>query len=150
MYYDYDMQFKNFTAFESDDPNASDIQILYGGALVEGNIGHWKCIHYTADTRKVHVYDSLYSTAVDKTQQEILHGLYPLMDADIDFVEPKHLQRGVTACGIHAIFYATTILLGKDPKEIEPKINTIRGDHSLYMRLHVLKMFANRKLALFE
>lgn len=150
MYYDFDFQMRNFSTFKSNDPNANDIQILFGGAGGEDNIGHWKCIQYRADTRKVYVYDSLYSTMVDEVQQNIIFHMYPITEEDIIFVKPKYLQSGATSCGIHSIFYATTMLLGKDPSEVKVKINEIRGDKSLYMRLHVLKMFANKKLALFD
>lgn len=150
MYYDFDFQMRNLTAFESNDPNASDIQLLFSGLGGDDNIGHWKCIQYRADTRKVYVHDSLYSTVLDDEQQEIILGLYPFMDEDIVFVQPKYLQSGATSCGIHSIFYATTLLLGKDPENVQVTINKVRGDQSLHMRLHVLKMFANRKLALFD
>lgn len=151
MYYDFDFQLRNFTAYDpKDDDDGSDIQILYSGAAGGNNIGHWKCVQYRARTNKVYVYDSLYGKFLNVEQKRLIFELYLLMEEDTIFVEPKYLQSGPTSCGIHSIFYATTLLLGQDPTQVELKINKVRGDQSLYMRLHVLKMFANRKLALFD
>lgn len=127
-----------------------DVQILYGGEVAVNAIGHWICINYKTVTRKLYVYDSKLKNALDSTQQNIIRILYPAMEGDVIFVEPKSVQTDNTSCGLFTIAYATSSLIDEDPAKLKLKLNNIRGDQSLYLRLYILKMFANRKLTLFK
>lgn len=42
------------------------------------------------------------------------------------------------------------LLLGKDPAEQSVKLNDVHGEEGLYLRLHTLDMFANRRLTLMD
>lgn len=72
------------------------------------------------------------------------------MEGDVIFIKPKTVQNDNTSCGLFTIAYATTLMLNEDPTKFSLKLNNIRGDQGLYLRLHILKMFANRKLFKFE
>lgn len=72
------------------------------------------------------------------------------MNGSIVYNQPKTLQTDNTSCGIFAIMYATTLMLGEDPVDSAYKLNNVYGDETLYKRLHILKMFAHRKLTLFQ
>lgn len=125
-----------------------DVQILFGGAGGE-RIGHWICINYKVSNRNIYVYDSLYGKHLNPTQKEIALLLYPYHQ-NVVYVDPKYYQKDGTSCGIFSIFYATNLLLGKNPARIKPRLNNVYGDKSLYMRLHVIRMFVNHQLAAFD
>lgn len=126
-----------------------DVQILYGGVVHElGSVGHWICTHYQAATRTLFVYDSLYQRSLTSNQLKVIKILYPKRNSEIIYVEPKYIQTEYVSCGVFAIFHATTILMGHDPTNVDLTLNYVNGDTSLIMRLHILKMFANRQLAL--
>lgn len=152
MYYDFDFQMivhpdlSVLTAHSSNDTD--DVQILFGGSGGE-SIGHWICINYKISNQNIYVYDSFYGQHLNPTQEKINFLLYPYHQ-DVVYVDPKTYQKGATSCGIFAIFYATNLLLGKAPENIKPKLNHVYGDQSLYMRLHVMRMFASRQLAAFD
>lgn len=136
-----------------------DVQILYSGpneqtsdtgADVElGGVGHWVCIHYQAATRTIFVHDSLFLKHLSPHQMDVIKILYPKRKGEIIFVPPKYTQTEYISCGLFAIFHATTILLGLDIEHCDLALNYVNGDTTLYMRLHVLKMFANRQLDVF-
>lgn len=123
-----------------------DVQILYG----EGAVGHVICIEYKASSRTLHVYDSLMQKTLDTTQLTIIQRLYPNVNDRIVYEQPKTIQTDNTSCGVFAILYATTLMLKKDPVDTAFKLNNVHGDETLYMRIHILKMFAHRKLQLFQ
>lgn len=142
----HDPEYSELKIHSSNDIN--DVQILFGGAGGQ-SIGHWICMNYRVYDQNVYVYDSLYGQHFDPTQKEIAFLLYPYHQ-DIVYVDPKTYQRDATSCGIFSIFYATHLLLGEDPANIKPKLNNVYGDQSLYMRLHIMRMFANHQLAAFK
>lgn len=129
-----------------------DVQVFFGSLISfkSTGINPWICTYYKASTRKLYVYDSLYRKYLNKSQQEIIKHLYPKRQGKIIYVKPKNIRIDGKSCGLFAIFYATTLLLGQKPEDSDIKINDVYGDPGLYMRLHILKMFANRKLALFS
>lgn len=127
-----------------------DVQILYGKVTGENAIGHVICIRYKASSRTLHIYDSLMKKTLDPTQLKIIQRLYPDIKGRIIYEKPKTLQTDNSSCGVFAIMYATTLMLKKDPADIAFKLNNVHGDPSLYMRMHILKMFAHRKLSLFQ
>lgn len=126
-----------------------DVQILYSQGMRPNHGPHALCIYYQASSQTVRVYDSAMYKSLDPTQQIIVERLYPFRK-DIDFIEPKSRQHKTPTCGIFAIIYANMLLLGADPADTEFKLNNVHGDDTLYMRLHILNMFVNRKLALME
>lgn len=149
MYYEFNyLIVENYRKYNSTE--IDDVQILYSGIVQIGAVGHWICIYYKASTQKVFVYDSLNRKSLNPVQHSIVSRLYPKKKGSINFVKPKNTQTDNTSCGIFSIFYATTLLLGEKPENIDVKMNHVYGDPSLYMRLHILRMFANRKLAPFS
>lgn len=128
---------------------SDDVQILYGKGTDKGAIGHVICIRYRASSSTLHVYGSLMKKTLDPTQLKIIHRLYPKVNNRIIYKQPKTLQTDNTSCGIFAILYATTLMLKKDPVDTAFELNNVHGDQTLYMRMHILKMFAHRKLTLF-
>lgn len=130
--------------------NSDDVQILYGRKADKDPTGHVICIKYKASSQTLHVYDSLLQKTLDTTQLKIIHRLYPEINGRIVYEQPKTFQTDITSCGVFAILYATTLMLKKDPVDIPFKLNTVHGDQSLFMRIHILKMFAHRKLTLFQ
>lgn len=125
------------------------IQILYEGEIGAKDLGHAICIYYQASSQNVLVYDSLVTHKLDSTHKKIIRKLYPFSKG-IVFVQPKFLQDNSKTCAVFAIMYATMLLLGDDPCKNDFKLNTISGDETLYMRLHILKMFVRQKLVLSE
>lgn len=152
MYYEFNFQMRHEPEFSNlkvhSSNNTDDVQILFGGVGGE-SIGHWICINYKVSNQNIYVFDSFYGKHLNPTQEEIAFLLYPYHQ-DVVYVDPKFYQKDVTSCGIFAIFYATNLLLGKNLANIKPRLNNIYGDQSLYMRLHVMRMFANHQLAAFN
>lgn len=147
---DFDMydvlNYHNVGNYKPHSSETDDVQILYG----EGAVGHVICIKYKASSRTVHVYDSLMRKTLDTTQLKIIQRLYPNVNGRIVYEQPKTIQTDNTSCGVFAILYATTSMLEKDPVDTAFKLNNVHGDETLYMRIHILKMFAHRKLTLFQ
>lgn len=148
MYYEFNYQIiDNYNPYNSTE--IDDVQILYGGIVRIGAVGHWICTYYKASTQQLYVYDSLNRKFLTPVQNVIVRRLYPQRKGHIIYAKPKDTQRDDTSCGMFSIYYATTLLLEQNPEDINIKMNHVYGDSSLYMRLHLLKMFANRKLAMF-
>lgn len=139
--------YEHYQLHESAD--IDDVQILFGGSSDPSVMGHWFCIRYEATSRKVLVYDATMKDILEPIHRKIIHRLYPYRSG-IAFRKPKTIQTDETSCGLYSIIYATTIILGEEPAKYDLKLNYVLGDESLYMRLHILKMFAHRKLALFN
>lgn len=127
----------------------NDVQILYNGAIGTQEPGHAICIYYQASNQKVLVYDSAMNNELKPTEEEIIRRLYPY-NTGIFFETPKTLQGATLTCAVYASAYATALFLGMDPVEFEFKSNEVHGDDSLYLRIHMLNMFANRKLVLMK
>lgn len=136
-----------------------DVQILYSGPndqtsdtganLELGGVGHWICIHYQVATQTLFVHDSLFLKHLSPHQMDVIKILYPNRKGKIIFVKPKYTQTEYVSCGLFAIYHATTILVGQHLNDSDLALNYVNGDTTLYMRLHILKMFANRQLDLF-
>lgn len=128
----------------------NDVQIFHDGEIGAMDLGHITCIYYQASSQKVLVYDSLLTHKLNSIQKEIIRKLYPF-NKGIEFETPKFLQdKTQNGCGVFAIMYATILLLNADPSEIDFKFNTVLGDTTIYMRLHILNMFVKQKLFLIE
>lgn len=126
----------------------NDVQISCG-IMRPGSNPHALCIFYHADSKEVRVYDSSMFEKLDSKQLEIIARLYPF-NKGIVHKKAKTLQGKTPTCGFFALIYATMLLLGDDPEKTAFKLNGVHGDETLYMRLHILNMFANRKLALMK
>lgn len=126
-----------------------DIQILYSKSMRPPHGAHVLCIFYQASSKNVLVYDSSMYGFLDPNQMAIVNRLYPFKK-NIVFVEPKTQQGNTKGCTVFAVIYATMLLQKVDPAHTEIKFNHIHGDGALYLRLHILNMFANRKLALMK
>lgn len=125
---------------------SNDIQILYNGKLNSTTVGHAVCIYYQGYNQKVNVYDSIMSE-LDPTYHNIIARLYPF-NQGVEVINSKTLQGKSETCALFAICYATMLLLGRDPTKQEIRLNTVHGEEGLYMRIYILNMFANRRLAL--
>lgn len=126
-----------------------DVQILYSGEIGAKGPGHAICIYYHASTQKVLIYDSAMNNELDPNGEEIIRKLYPF-NTGIIFRTPKTQQGEARNCAVYAIIYATALLLGTDPIEFAFRANYVYGEDGLYMRMHILNMFANRKLVLMQ
>lgn len=130
--------------------STDDVQILYGGRVNDLHaIGHYICLFYRHNERRVYIYDSLVTKRLTDTQRQIVKYLYPLLQY-IRYVTPKTKQVDSSSCGIFSIAYATTLILGQDPKYTSLKLDNLsRGDRSMPLRLHLKEMLTSEKLSLF-
>lgn len=130
-----------------------DVQILYGGAVNDDQaVGHYICIFYKHSEQKVYVYDSLYTQSLTATQQQIIKMLYP-SSKSVEYVKPQTVQPDEEACGVFAIAYATTLILGDDPKTKSLSLKLDKkdksGDKTMTLREHAKKMFVFKSLIAF-
>lgn len=130
--------------------STDDVQILYGGRVNDLKaIGHYICLFYRHNERRVYIYDSLVTRRLTETQHQIVKYLYPLVKY-LRYVTPKTKQLDSSSCGIFSIAYATTLILGQDPKYTSLKLDSSSsGDLSMPLRLHLKEMLINEKLSLF-
>lgn len=136
---------ENFTPHNSSTTN--DVQIVYIGGLDRSVPGHVICMVYNANKQKVQLYDSAMTIKLTPYLLNIIYKLYPY-NKGISIKKPIELQGNSETCAFFAICYATMSLLGQNPAKDPIDLNKVHGDKTLYMRLHILNMFANRKLAL--
>lgn len=122
----------------------NDIQIIFCGTLED--VGHYILVHFVKSENIVKIYDSLNGKTLGKSTIDILTRLYS--GKSYQFITPAALQPDKTSCGVFVIAYATTIILGKDPATYHLKLGQ-RGDKSMPLRRHIIKMFRNKKLELF-
>lgn len=128
--------------------DTDDVQVFYGGALNRANaIGHYICVFYKHSERRVYIYDPLMLKTLLDTQRKIINYLYP-MAKYLRYVKPKTKQPDSTSCGVFSIAYATSLILGKDPKHTPLKLGR-QGDRSMAMRDHLKKILQDEKLSLF-
>lgn len=80
---------------------------------------------------------------LNSAQKETALLPYPYHQS-IVYVDPKTVQKDATSCGIFSIFHATNLLLQIDAANIEPRLNSVYGDQSLFMRFHIVRMFVNK------
>ncbi|XP_043472427.1 uncharacterized protein LOC122505072 [Leptopilina heterotoma] len=76
----------------------------------DDEVGHWCCIHYV--NHKLRIYDSLYNN-LNELQNIYLSILFPHCPK-IVFPFVQRQSNGID-CGVFAIAFATSIMLGKDP-----------------------------------
>lgn len=77
----------------------------------------------------------------------MIHKQFPEKSLPIIYEKSKTSPPEPSATGVYAMIYAATSLMGEEPSKIKFKLNHGHGDKSLYMRLHLLKIFANRRLS---
>ncbi|XP_031627096.1 uncharacterized protein LOC116343261 isoform X2 [Contarinia nasturtii] len=131
-----------------------DVQIMYGGSGgdVGGEqiIGHYICVHYSHELKRVHVYDSLQSKLYLR-QKRVLQVLYPLVNftktSSVKYIKPKTRQNDASSCGLFSIAYATTVIFGQDPATYKLQLST--GDQSMTLRNHLFEMLTTGKFSLF-
>lgn len=127
-----------------------DIQILFEGQAGPDHTGHYICIHYKADNRKVYVYDSLHRRCLSPNSQEIIQRRFPELIEPINFVEPKTQQRDSSSCGVLAAAYATTILLGQNPAKYPLLLKSGPNQkRTSLLRNHLAKIIEKKKLSSF-
>lgn len=125
-----------------------DIQLLYEGEVGPNNVGHYICIHYRANERKIYVYDSQYRRRISDNSRAIIDRRFSKLT--VNFVEPRTKQPDYVSCGVFAIAYATTILLGQDPAEYPLLLgNGLKKYKTVLLRDHLAKMIEENKLSLF-
>lgn len=139
---DYKMV-KNYKPHQSSE--IDDVQILYSSSMGPNHEPHAVCIFYQASSKNVLVYDCAMYRTLDPNQLAIVNRLYPFKN-EIKFAIPKTIQGKNKAGGPFVIMYATMLLLKIDPDNTAIRLNNVHGDEALYMRLHILNMFANRRL----
>lgn len=83
---------------------------------------------------------------ITEIQEDFINKQFPDRTGPILYEESTTAYAMPAASGIYAMIYATTLLHGKDPAKITFKLNYGYGDECLFMRLHLLKIFANKKL----
>ncbi|XP_072750547.1 uncharacterized protein [Anoplolepis gracilipes] len=97
------------TASDSD----NSLQIIGGNCT-----DHWRCIFYNGS--KLHVYDSLPNCTYKKLAQiekDYIHKRYPRINVNDIIFGKVQLQPDSTCCGIYAVAFATSIVLGRNPCE---------------------------------
>ncbi|XP_031634286.1 uncharacterized protein LOC116347713 [Contarinia nasturtii] len=128
----------------------NDVQILY--AQQNRWKAHALCIFYEAANQMVYVYDREYIN-ITSAKSDFIERRYPNLK-NITFVEPKTIQMDSVSCGAYSIAYATTLILGHDPRTYKLKtrslLSSICGssmfDDPKMLRKHILKMYKSKKL----
>lgn len=125
----------------------NDVQILFADGKYA--VGHVMCIFYDATSRTIFVYDR---QPLNEIQMFIINRRYP-NHSNISHIEPKTKLRDHTSCGPFSIAYATTLILGHDPKTHKLTTPIPSGscfprkfDNSKIFRKHILKMFKSKQL----
>lgn len=127
-----------------------DVQIIFEGRAGPSNLGHYICIRYIADYRTIIVYDPLNSRNVSDRTRNILRTRFPGYNEQLEYAVPRTAQPDLISCGIFAVAYATTIILGEDPT-VYPLLlgNSRQVDKTLQLRDHMAKMLEEGRLSLF-
>lgn len=134
-------------------PKGTDgLRILSAGRVGPKKEHNWLCVKYNSYTGKLHVYDNVYvlstvKSTVQPIQETICNKMFPDIKQPIEYDKSKTPQADPASSGLYAMIYAATSLNGEDPSKIKFQINDMYGDPALYMRLHILKMFANNRLS---
>lgn len=129
------------------------LQIVFSGN--SKSVGHYILAHFVASENVVKIYDSLYSfgmhgSVLSPSAKNILSRLYP--GKRVQFVEPATKQPDSKSCGVFAIAYATTIILGEDPATYQLRLNgrSLRvWDKTMLLRKHIGSMYKSKCLKLF-
>lgn len=130
--------------------NKDDLQIIFSGHW--SSLGHYILAHFVANENVVKIYDSLHGSGqhghrLQSDEKDVLTRLYP--GKKIVFVEPATKQSDGVSCGIFAIAYATTIILGDDPAIYKLQLLNTNDDQAMALREHIARMYRNRELAPF-
>lgn len=144
--------------------NTDGVQIIYQGNIGINSIGHFICIHYNLSLQTVFIYDPLYTghgyvdnprilnRRINAKTREIIRKLYPHHIRRV-VSRPNTTQLDLKSCGVFAIAYATTILLGYDPTTYPLKLGTSQepqnSDQSTDLRYHLANIIQNNQLQLF-
>lgn len=133
-----------------EEAHLDDVQILFEGLAGPQNLGHFICIHYRSEERKIYVYDSLYWQRISQNSLNILDIRYPGYSKPLQFVKPKTKQPDGISCGVFASAYATTIILNENPAEYRLLLGSDRDyDTTLFLREHLADMLERNELSLF-
>lgn len=90
--------------------------------------GHWSLSQLSGGS--VDLYDSLQAKFIGSTLKEQLVALYGDLAEDGELTVSQHqvqLQKGSTDCGLFAVAFATSILLGDQPSSLQYKQKEMRG-----------------------
>ncbi|XP_031622749.1 uncharacterized protein LOC116340409 [Contarinia nasturtii] len=150
---EFDMVAVNFCQYPEFYPihnaTSNDVQILYAKPSNNTVPGHLMCIFYKADDRTIFVYDH---QRLKKEQMLLIKKRYPNYK-HVTYVDRKTKQQDKTSCGPFAIAYATSLILGHDPRTHKLRTNSILTsffmkdfDYSTIFREHILKMFEAKQL----
>ncbi|XP_046974744.1 uncharacterized protein LOC124541014 [Vanessa cardui] len=114
------------------DPNSNFLQVLFRPDSDDfSKVGHWVCVYYSSHTLKV--YDSLYKN-LSEIQAEYLRKLFPyILENEIIFPVVQK-QPNLIDCGLYAIAFSTSIVLGLDPCNIKFNVEFLRS-HTLNILL---------------
>lgn len=85
---------------------------------------HWVTSMFDPVTKAVHVYDSLPS---EQTQKDIMKQLYILHDFQDVFFWPVTRQQSDPICGVLAVAFAYSLLLGISPSDVTYCLEKARG-----------------------
>lgn len=122
--------------------NKDDLQILYSGLY--DSVGHWVCIYYNSNIKKLFVYDSFFSCCLSTQLSTIINQIYPFINTNTDIIHKKPLykQHDAVSCGLYAILYAISICYGdfphikkyniSSPKQIRNYLTNILKKRSLF------------------
>ncbi|XP_031627280.1 uncharacterized protein LOC116343398 [Contarinia nasturtii] len=136
-----------------------DVQIMYGGSGgdVGGEhiVGHYICVHYLHELKRVHIYDSLQSKFnTYRRLMKVLPVLYPLVNftklSSLKRITPETRQKDVSSCGLFSIAYATTLIFGEDPATYKLQLSVGKGvDQSTALRAHLSNMLTTGNFSIF-
>lgn len=136
-----------------DSKGTDGLRILSFGRIGQQKVNNWICVKYNSYTKKLHVYDndifisSLVMDNLKSIQENIFDKIFPDKVRPIVYGKSKNRPADPASIGLYAIIYAATSLNGEDPTKIKFQTNDMYGDPALYMRLHILKMFANNRVS---
>lgn len=154
-------QFSQVKIYQAKDNKAHNskgtdgLRILFGGRVGTNKDPNWICISYHGNTQTLHVYDNVFSGSnmkgnITEIQENFIKKQFPDRTGPILYEESTTPHAKPAASGIYAMIYATTFLQGEDPARITFKLNYGYGDKCLFMRLHLLKIFANKQLVVMD
>ncbi|XP_031629676.1 uncharacterized protein LOC116344956 [Contarinia nasturtii] len=129
-----------------------DVQIIFEGAAGISNVGHYICVHFVYAEQTVYIYDSLYYCNISPRCRSILRGRYG-QNIRIVYIKPQTRQPDLRACGVFAAAYATTIVLGLDPRTYSLRLGNSRNpanrDMTTDLRYHLADIIENNQLSPF-
>lgn len=119
--------------------NEKHIQILYSSDdFMTNKNGHWVCSYYNSN--RIYIYDSLNLKRLHVHHKIYLEKLYPFYlfnKKSIQFPTVQ-LQSNSDDCGVYAIAFAVSLLLGQQPDKIMYNQDL--------MRPHLIQMFKSNKI----